>query len=98
MDIRRALLDADVNYKTAKTFTERVSKRPWAKMCLRLLSLQADDGEIVHDETYRIMGGATTDINLKGNPSVILIAGLARFRKKKPPLQVNLQFSLKPRW
>lgn len=75
-DIRRALLDADVNYKTAKTFTETVKQKAMGQNVLTAVKPEQMMVKIVHDELTELMGGATTDINLKGNPSVILIAGL----------------------
>ncbi len=75
-DIRRALLDADVNYKTAKTFTETVKQKAMGQNVLTAVKPEQMMVKIVHDELTELMGGANTDINLKGNPSVILIAGL----------------------
>lgn len=75
-DIRRALLDADVNYKTAKTFTETVKQKAMGQSVLTAVKPEQMMVKIVHDELTELMGGANTDINLKGNPSVILIAGL----------------------
>lgn len=75
-DIRRALLDADVNYKTAKTFTETVKQKAMGQNVLTAVKPEQMMVKIVHDELTELMGGATTDIDLKGNPSVILIAGL----------------------
>lgn len=75
-EIRRALLDADVNYKIAKSFTDNVKQKALGQNVL----LSVKPGEmmvkIVHDELSQLMGGQMQDINLKGNPSVILIAGL----------------------
>lgn len=75
-DIRRALLDADVNYKTAKTFTETVKEKAMGQNVLTAVKPEQMMVKIVHDELVELMGGATTDINLKGSPVVILIAGL----------------------
>lgn len=75
-DIRRALLDADVNYKTAKTFTETVKEKAIGQNVLMAVKPEQMMVKIVHDELTELMGGALTDIDLKGNPSVILIAGL----------------------
>ncbi|SFE59381.1 signal recognition particle protein [Thermophagus xiamenensis] len=75
-DIRRALLDADVNYKTAKTFTETVKEKALGQNVLTAVKPQQMMVKIVHDELAQLMGGTSTDINLKGNPAVILIAGL----------------------
>ncbi|MCK5536827.1 MAG: signal recognition particle protein, partial [Bacteroidales bacterium] len=75
-EVRRALLDADVNFKIAKDFTNRVKEKALGQNVL----LSVKPGElmvkIVHDELADLMGGEYVDVNLTGNPSVILIAGL----------------------
>lgn len=75
-DIRRALLDADVNFKTAKTFTDSVREKAMGQNVLTAVKPQQMMVKIVHDELTQLMGGATMEINLKGEPAVILIAGL----------------------
>ena len=75
-EVRRALLDADVNFKIAKTFTESVRKKALGMDVLNALKPSQLMVKIVHDELAELMGGKFVDINLKGNPSVILIAGL----------------------
>jgi len=75
-DVRKALLDADVNYKIAKTFTETVKEKAMGQNVLTSLKPNQLMVKIVHDELAELMGGASVDINLKGNPSVILMAGL----------------------
>lgn len=75
-DIRRALLDADVNFKTAKTFTETVKEEALGQDVLSAVKPEQMMVKIVHDELTKLMGGASIDINLKGEPAVILIAGL----------------------
>ncbi|GAO28732.1 signal recognition particle protein [Geofilum rubicundum] len=75
-DIRRALLDADVNFKTAKTFTEKVKEEALGQDVLSAVKPEQMMVKIVHDELTKLMGGASTDINLKGEPAIILIAGL----------------------
>ena len=75
-DVRKALLDADVNYKIAKTFTDTVKEKAIGQDVLTALKPQQLLVKIVHDELTMLMGGASTDINIKGNPSVILMAGL----------------------
>ena len=75
-EVRRALLDADVNFKIAKTFTETVRKKALGMDVLNSLKPGQLMVKIVHDELAELMGGKFVDINLKGNPSVILIAGL----------------------
>ena len=75
-DVRRALLDADVNYKIAKSFTDDVKEKALGANVLTALKPNEVMVKIVHDELTVLMGGEKTDINLKGNPCVILIAGL----------------------
>lgn len=75
-DIRRALLDADVNFKTAKNFTEQVRDKALGQDVLKAVKPQQMMVKIVHDELAELMGGSSTDIELKGNPAVILISGL----------------------
>ncbi len=75
-DVRKALLDADVNYKIAKTFTDTVKEKAIGQNVLTSLKPQQLMVKIVHDELAMLMGGQSVDINLKGNPSVILMSGL----------------------
>ncbi len=75
-EVRRALLDADVNFKIAKSFTENVRKKALGMDVLNSVKPSQLMVKIVHDELAELMGGKFVDINLKGNPSVILIAGL----------------------
>jgi len=75
-DVRRALLDADVNYKVAKTFTDTVKQKAMGQNVLTAIKPQQLMVKIVHDELTELMGGETTDMNLKGHPAIILMAGL----------------------
>jgi len=75
-EVRRSLLDADVNFKIAKSFTESVRKKALGQDVLNSLKPSQLMVKIVHDELAELMGGKFVDINLKGNPSVILMAGL----------------------
>jgi signal recognition particle subunit SRP54 len=75
-DIRRALLDADVNFKTAKTFTETVKDKAMGQNVLTAVKPQQMMVKIVHDELTELMGGSFSDIKITGSPAVILIAGL----------------------
>jgi len=75
-DIRRALLDADVNYKIAKNFTDEVKTKALGADVLNAVNPGQMMTKIVHDELAILMGGQKSDINLIGNPSIILIAGL----------------------
>ena len=78
-DVRRALLDADVNYKVAKTFTYTVKQKALGQNVLTSVKPQQLMVKIVHDELAELMGGETAELNLPGRigePSVILMAGL----------------------
>lgn len=75
-EVRRALLDADVNYKTAKEFTETVKEKAMGQNVLTAVKPQQLMVKIVHDELATLMGGTAVDINIKGTPAVILMSGL----------------------
>ena len=75
-EIRRALIDADVNYKVAKTFTDEVKQKALGQNVLSAVKPGQMMTKIVRDELAELMGGTATDIQLEGNPAVILIAGL----------------------
>ena len=75
-EIRRALLDADVNYKTAKSFSDSVKEKAIGQNVLTAVSPGQLFTKITHDELAKLMGGEQEEISLTGNPSIILIAGL----------------------
>ncbi len=75
-DIRRALVDADVNYKIAKEFTDRVKDKALGEKVLTAVSPGQQMVKIVQDELTELMGGTESDFNINGNPAIILIAGL----------------------
>ncbi|MBS0011580.1 MAG: signal recognition particle protein [Bacteroidales bacterium] len=75
-DVRRALLDADVNYKIAKSFTDRVKEKALGQNVMNAVKPSQMMVKIVHDELSELMGGEKADINLRGNPCLILVAGL----------------------
>ena len=75
-DVRRALLDADVSYKVAKEFCDNVKKKALGQNVLTAVKPQQMMVKIVHDELVEFMGSEESDINLKGSPAVVLIAGL----------------------
>ncbi len=75
-EIRKALLDADVNYKIAKEFTDKVKEKALGENVLTAISPGQLLVKITRDELTELMGGDKTDINLNGSPAVILIAGL----------------------
>lgn len=75
-EVRRALLDADVSFKTAKDFTERVKETALGQNVLTAVSPGQLLIKITHDELKELMGGNASDINLQGNPAIILMSGL----------------------
>lgn len=75
-DIRRALLDADVSYKVAKDFCDRVKTKAMGANVLTAVKPQQMMVKIVHDELADFMGSDASDINVKGNPGIVLVAGL----------------------
>jgi len=75
-EVRRALLDADVNFKIAKQFTDTVKEISLGQEVLRSVNPSQMMVKIVHDELVKLMGIDKSDINIKVNPSIILIAGL----------------------
>ena len=75
-DIRRALLDADVSYKIAKQFCDEVKKKAIGQNVLTAVKPQQMIVKIVHDELAALMGSESSDINIKGAPAVVLVAGL----------------------
>ena len=75
-DIRKALLDADVSYKVAKEFCDRVKVKAMGQNVLTAVKPQQMMVKIVHDELTEFMGSGAQEINVKGNPGIILIAGL----------------------
>jgi signal recognition particle subunit SRP54 len=75
-DVRKALLEADVNYKTAKSFTDDVKAKALGMNVLTAVKPSELMVKIVHDELAALMGGTHTELELKGSPSIILMAGL----------------------
>ena len=75
-DVRKALLDADVNYKVAKTFTDTVKNKAIGQNVLTSIHPSQLMVKIVHDELTSLMGGETAEINYEGHPAVILMSGL----------------------
>lgn len=75
-DIRRALVDADVNYKIAKEFTDRIKEKAMGEKVLTAVSPGQLMVKIVQDELTELMGGKESEFNITGNPAIILIAGL----------------------
>jgi signal recognition particle subunit SRP54 len=75
-EIRKALLDADVSYPIAKEFTDRVKSEAMGRNVIQSVEPGQMMVKIVHEELTKLMGGDTSDINIKGQPAVILIAGL----------------------
>ncbi len=75
-EIRRALIDADVNYKVAKTFTDEVKQKAMGADVIKSVKPGQMMTKIMRDELAALMGGTATDITLEGSPAVVLIAGL----------------------
>ena len=75
-EVRKALLDADVNYKVAKTFTDTVKEKALGQNVLTAVSPSQLLVKITHDELTQLMGGKTEEIFLGGNPTIILMSGL----------------------
>src|SRR5258705_2936671 len=74
-EVRKALLDADVNFKVAKQFTDSIKEKALGQNVLTAVSPGQLMIKIAHDELAELMGGKNTEINLSGNPTVILITG-----------------------
>jgi signal recognition particle subunit SRP54 len=75
-DVRRALLDADVNYKVAKQFTDTVKEKALGQDVINALKPSQLMIKIVHDELAELMGGEQAPFDVDGNPAVILMSGL----------------------
>src|SRR5574344_1468132 len=75
-EIRRALLDADVSYKVAKDFCDRIKTKAMGANVLTAVKPQQMMVKIVHDELAEFMGSEQSEINIKGNPGIVLVAGL----------------------
>ena len=75
-DIRRALVDADVNYKIAKEFTDKVKEKAMGEKVLLAVNPGQQMVKIVQDELTELMGGTETEFNISGSPAIILVAGL----------------------
>ena len=75
-DVRKALLDADVNYKVAKSFTDTVKEKALGQNVLTAVRPSQMMVKIVHDELATLMGGDAVELELKGHPSIILMSGL----------------------
>lgn len=75
-DVRKALLDADVNYKVAKKFTDTVKAKAIGQNVINALKPKELMVKIVHDELAALMGGETAPLNITGNPAIILMSGL----------------------
>ena len=75
-DVRKALLDADVNYKVAKGFTDTVKEKALGQNVLTAVKPSQLMVKIVHDELTALMGGETAELVLEGRPAVILMSGL----------------------
>ncbi|MCF0172860.1 MAG: signal recognition particle protein [Bacteroidales bacterium] len=75
-DVRKALLDADVSYKTAKTFCDQVKQKAIGQGVISAVRPEQMMVKIVHDELAALMGSEESEVNLSGNPAIVLVAGL----------------------
>src|ERR1041385_8102488 len=75
-EVRKALLDADVNFKVAKTFTDTVKEKALGQNVLTAISPSQLLIKITHDELSELMGGETAEVKLDANPTIILMSGL----------------------
>src|SRR6266581_1737366 len=75
-EVRKALLDADVNFKIAKQFTDTIKEKALGQNVLTAVSPGQLMIKIAHDQLSELMGGQKADLELKGNPTIILMAGL----------------------
>jgi signal recognition particle subunit SRP54 len=75
-EVRKALLDADVNFKVAKTFTDTVKEKALGANVLTSIQPSQLMVKIVHDELAQLMGGSSVEVNIKGSPAIILMSGL----------------------
>ncbi|MBR5671482.1 MAG: signal recognition particle receptor subunit alpha, partial [Bacteroidales bacterium] len=75
-DVRKALLDADVSYKIAKTFCDEVKQKALGQDVLKAVRPEQMIVKIVHDELATLMGSEHSDINIKGHPGIVLVSGL----------------------
>lgn len=75
-EVRRALLDADVNYKIAKSFTDSIKNKAMGQDILKAVKPDQMIVKLVHDELVELMGSSSEDIDLKGSPAVVLVSGL----------------------
>ena len=106
-EVRRALLDADVNYKIAKEFTDTVKAKALGQNVIKAVQPGQMMVKLVHDELVQLMGGEKEDVNLDGKPNIIPIAGLqgsgkttfsgklALFLKEKKLILFSLQLLVK---
>lgn len=94
-DVRKALLDADVNYKVAKQFTDTVKEKALGQNVLTAIHPSQLMVKIVHDELTSLMGGEAVDINLSGHPAVILMSGLQGSGKTTMSGKLALQLKAK---
>jgi signal recognition particle subunit SRP54 len=78
-EVRRALVDADVNYKIAKEFTDKVKEKAMGENVLNAVQPGQLMVKVMHDELTQLMGGKEADFNLKGSPAVILNCRVTRF-------------------
>lgn len=96
-DVRRALIEADVQYKVAKTFADNVKKKALGQNVLTALKPKEQMIKIVHDELTELMGGVEAPVNIEGKPAVILMSGLQGSGKTTFSGKLALKFKKKGR-
>jgi signal recognition particle subunit SRP54 len=89
-DVRKALLEADVNYKVAKVFTDQVKEKALGMNVLNAVQPGQLLVKVVHDELATLMGGKNEEVNIKGNPAIILMSGLQGSGKEKGPVSIRV--------
>lgn len=94
-EVRRSLLDADVSYKVARNFCDDVKEEAMGRQVLTAVRPGQMMTKIVHDKLVELMGGEAVGINTKGNPGVVLVAGLQGSGKQPSP--VNWPYILSKR-
>src|SRR5258708_34790998 len=86
-EVRLALLEADVNFKVARDFIERVKTKSLGQEVIQSIHPGQQIIKIIHDELVELLGSANTGLNLAGNPACVLMAGLARSGQKDSSAQ-----------
>ena len=97
-DVRRALLDADVNYKVAKSFTDTVKQKAMGMNVLSAVKPSQMMVKIVHDELTELMGGTAAELKLENRPAIILMSGLQGSGKTTSSAKLAVKLTYKNQW